>query len=123
MAKFMHAGVADLMLLAVATASRVSVCSAQPESIAALSVLTLAQAEVEPGVSGGYTLADGVVSGRRLIVGAKSGVPVVKSGEATHIVLDDGQDLLYGTVCDPQPVVYGGTVTIPAWDIEIRGPA
>lgn len=70
-----------------------------------------------PGFTGP---ADGDVSGRKLTINQVTDAALIASGDATHVVLCSGTTLLYATTCTTQTLTSGGTVTIPAWDIELE---
>jgi hypothetical protein len=72
--------------------------------------------------NGDYTIADGDTNGRKLTVLQQTAMSITASGTANHIVLDDGTTLLYVTTATAQALTSGGTVTVPAWDIEIADP-
>lgn len=110
----------DLMLDAAlnyitANATELYVCTAQPTDRANAIAIGLTGAAV-PSFQ---ALANGDVSGRKLIVDAEPDVPITASGDATHIALCSGTILLYVTTCTTQTLGSGGTVTVPTWDIEI----
>jgi hypothetical protein len=104
--------------------TRMVACSAQPTTYTEANS-TYALADVTMA-SGDYTLGNGSVSGRKVTVGAKSGVLIDTSGTATHIAILDvtGTSLLYVTTCTSQALTANGsnTVNFPAWDIEIQAP-
>jgi hypothetical protein len=119
MAKFTADAVLDAALAKVATSTRLTVTSAQPANFAGIAAVLLASVTMTAGAGNGdYTLADGDVSGRKLIVLAQNGVSVTASGNATHICLDDGTTLLQVTTCTSQALTSGNTVNVPAYDIE-----
>ena len=104
-------------------ATKMIACSAQPTSFTEANA-TYKLAEVTMA-TGDYTLANGVTSGRRVTVAAKSGVSVATSGTANHVALVDvtGSRLLYVTTSPAQALTSGSTVNFGAWDIEIANPA
>lgn len=69
--------------------------------------------------------AAGSVSGRRLNIAQIADVAITDTGDATHVAIvdDDADAVLYVTVCTTQTLTDGGTVTFPAWGIEVRAPA
>lgn len=73
-----------------------------------------------------YVNSAGLVNGRRVTVGAKSGVPVLAAGTATHVCLLDPNStpprVLYTTTCPAQTLALGGTVSFSPWDVEIGDP-
>ncbi len=122
MAKLVHDDVLDGALDIIRNNANVMVaCSAQPTTRAE-AVTTYALADVAMA-SGDFTKANGDTSGRKLTVGAKSGVTVDTSGSANHVALCDGTRLLYVTTCTTQALTSGNTVAFPAWDIEIADPS
>lgn len=74
-------------------------------------------------VGGDYTKANGDTSGRKTTIAQKAGISITSTGTATHVaIIDASARLIYVTTCTSQLLTSGGTVTIPAWDIEIRDP-
>ena len=69
------------------------------------------------------TIANGDTNGRKLTFTQKASVSITASGTATHVAVISASILLYVTTCTSQALTSGGTVTIPAWDIEIADPA
>jgi len=124
MAKAANDIVMDGALDIIATATRQIACSAQPTTYTEANS-TYALADVT--LSGGdFTKANGDTSGRKVTIGAKSGVLIDTSGTATHVALLDvtNSKLLYVTTCTSQALTANGsnTVNFPAWDIEIADP-
>ena len=100
-----------------------SICTTEPANKAAVAALTLASVALTAGAGNGdYTKANGDTSGRKLTVAQQADIAISASGDAGHIVLDDGIDI-YVTTCTLQTLTNGGTVTVPAFDIEIADPA
>lgn len=102
-----------------ARVTQMTVCNAQPTTYAeATSTYKLADIAL---TSTGITLADGDTNGRKMTIGAKSGVTVDTTGTASHIALagSTGSTLLYVTTCTTQALTTGNTVDFPAWDVEI----
>lgn len=112
----------DPMLTKIATATRMTVLSAEPANFAGIAAVLLADATMTAGDGNDYTIADGDTSGRKVTVAAKADQAVDTSGTATHVALDDGVDLLYVTTCTSQALSDTGTVSIPAWDVEVADP-
>lgn len=103
---------------AIGLCTLISVCSAEPANKAAVAGVTLASiATTAPD----YVKADGDTSGRKTTVQQQADVSISASGTATHVVMDDGTNI-YVTTCTSQALTSGGTVTIPAFDIEIGDP-
>lgn len=120
MAKKVDNSVLDAALDEIATATSLTVCSAEPTDQSDVANVALADATVD---GSDFTNADGDVSGRKVTVAQQSDIAIDSSGEATHVALDDGTDLLYVTTCDAQDLTSGGTVTVPSWDVEIEDPS
>ncbi len=72
-----------------------------------------------------FTIANGVVSGRKVAVAGKSGIAVTNTGNADHVALLDtvGGVLLYVTTATALGLTSGSTLTLGSWDIEIADPA
>jgi len=125
MAKATPDAVLDKIPDEVATATRQIACSAQPTTFTEANS-TYALADVTMA-GGDFTKANGDTSGRKVTMGAKSGVLIDNSGTATHIALVRVSDstLLYVTTCTSQALTANGsnTVNFPAWKIEIADPA
>lgn len=115
----------DGALDVIATATRMIACSAQPTTYTEANA-TYALADVTMA-GGDFTKANGDTSGRKVTMGAKSGVLIDASGTATHVALVRVSDstLVYVTTCTSQALTANGsnTVNFPAWDIEIADPA
>jgi|PlaIllAssembly_1097288.scaffolds.fasta_scaffold550667_2 hypothetical protein len=126
MAKWANDSAMDAMLQWIDDADTLTVCSAQPTTYAeATSTYKLADVTLTAGDGGGdYTIANGDVSGRKLTVAQQASVPIDSTGTATHVALCtvSGSVLRYVTTCTSQSLTSGGTVTVPAWDIEVADP-
>ena len=121
MAKFVDpTTVLDPALDGIAACNVLHLCSAQPANYAGIAALSLGSVSMTP-VSG-YTKATGDVSGRKVTVGAKTGISVTTSGTVTHLVLALTTDstMRFVTTCAPQAVTSGGTVDNPAYKYEIQ---
>ncbi len=94
----------------------------QPASFALAVSGTLVQATMS---TGDFTLAAGVVSGRRVSVAGKAGLTVATAGTADHVSLLDitNSKLLYTTTCPGVALTAGATCSIAVFDIEIQAPA
>jgi hypothetical protein len=104
-------------------ADKLYVCSGEPANYAGIAAVALADVAID---SSDFTKGNGDVSGRKVTVGAQSAVPIDSSGTATHVVLAKDaatSELLYVTTCTSQALTAAGTVTVPAWDIEVADPA
>ena len=124
MAKACPDAVLDVFLDKIATATRLVVCSDEPANFAGISSVALADVTLTAGDGNGdYTIGDGDSSGRKLTVAQQATIEIDTSGTATHVSLDDGSVLLYVTTCTSQALTDTGTVTVPAFDIEIADPS
>lgn len=72
-----------------------------------------------------FTISDGDVSGRKVAVASKSGIPVDNTGTADHVALLDTVNsiLLYVTTATSLGLTSGSTLTLGAWDVEIADPS
>jgi len=125
MAKWANDAVMDAALDYVSTnATELYLCSggAAPADRTAARAASLIDTTtpVSPSFSAN---ANGDVSGRKVTVQQVTDEAITASGDATHIALCSGTTLIYVTTCTTQTLTSGGTVTIPAWDIEIEDPA
>ena len=118
MGKLATDGFIDGGLNAIDGCTQLSVCSAEPTSIANIETVSLADVVID-GTD--FTKANGDTSGRKVTVAQQSDITIDTTGTATHVVIDDGTDY-YVTTCTSQALTSGGTVTVPAWDIEIADP-
>lgn len=113
----------DAMLNEIATATRLTVCSGEPANFAGISSVSLAEVTLTAGAGNGdYTIADGDTSGRKITIAQQADLEIDSTGTGTHVTLDDGTDLVYVTTCTSQALTSGGTVTVPAWDVEVADP-
>jgi hypothetical protein len=96
-------------------------CSAEPTTrTEALTTFALADAVMTPVTD--YAKANGDTNGRKCTMAAKAAQDIDASGTATHIAIIDATNLLYVTTCTSQALTSGGTVSFPAWDVEIADP-
>lgn len=129
MAKWAADAVMDAALSYVDDCTLITVCSgaSAPATYAeASSTNMLATHVMTAGAGNGdYTLANGDTNGRKLTVAQQANVTITNSGDATHIALSisGSSTLVYVTTCTTQTLTAAGTVTIPAWDIEIADPS
>src|SRR5215831_6990696 len=116
MGKFVDDTVLEGALAKVATSTRMTLTSAQPANFAGIAAVLLGSATMTAGVGGASysAYADGDVSGRKITVLAKNGVPITASGTATHVNLDDGTRLLHCTTYTAQAVTNGNTANVAA---------
>lgn len=124
MAKWLADSTLELILALVDNATRLVVCSGQPANFAGIAAVALADVTVTAGAGNGdwSAVADGDVSGRKITMAQQADIPIDASGTATHVSGDDGSTLLFVTTCTSQALTSGGTVTIPAFDIEVGDP-
>ena len=123
MAKAVADDVLDAALDEIATATRLVVCSDEPANFAGIAAVALADVVLTAGDGNGdYTIANGDTDGRKVTVAQQADIEIDTTGDATHVTLDDGTTLQYVTTCTSQTLTDGGTVTVPAWDIEIADP-
>jgi hypothetical protein len=123
MAKAIPDAVYDAALASIAAATRLVVCSGQPANFAGIAAVALADVTLTAGTGNGdHTIGDGDVSGRKNRISQQDDIPIDSSGTATHVSLDDGSVLKAVTTCTSQALTSGGTVTVPAWDIEFTDP-
>jgi hypothetical protein len=123
MTKLLDNSVLDAGLDEFATTARLVVCSAAPANFAGIAAVALADVAVTPGDGNGdFTVADGDVSGRKVTVAQQANVPIDVTGTATHLSYDDGATLQAVTEVTSQALTSGGTVTIPAHDLELGDP-
>jgi hypothetical protein len=104
-------------------ATKMVACSNQPLTYAdANTTMKLAEIVMAPL---DFTLANGITSGRRITVAAKTNVTVTTAGTANHVALLDvtGSKLLYVTTSPAQALAASTSVIFGAWDIEIANPA
>lgn len=126
MAKSVSNDVLDAALAEAATATRITVCNAEPTTYTeANATFALADVTVTAGAGNGdFTIADGDTNGRKLTVTAQSAITVDTTGTATHIALLDVANtaLQLVTTCTSQALTSGNTVNIPTFDYEIADP-
>lgn len=126
MAKSVHNDVLDAALNYIKNnATRLVLCDAEPTTFTEANV-TFALADVTIDSSDFTGPADGTTSGRKITVGAQTGVDVdaTDAGGTNHVALLDvtGTKLLYVTTAPDVAVDSAGTVDFGAWEIEFRDP-
>lgn len=125
MAKAIPDAILDKTLDEIATATKQVLCSAQPTTYTEANATYALADVVIDGTD--FTKANGDTSGRKVTIGAQTGVLIDTSGTGTHIALIRTADstLIYVTTCTSQAVTANGsnTVNFPAWDIELADPA
>ncbi len=120
MGKVVSNGFLDGGIDAISTATVINVCTAEPTSVAECDSLSLIPPHTLTGAD--FTKANGDTSGRKVTVAQQADLSIDASGLATHVAINQGTDF-YVTTCTSQSLTSGGTVTIPAWDIEFADPA
>lgn len=100
--------------------TKMVLCSAQPTTYAEANA-TFKLGEVAM-VTGDYTLANGDVSGRKMTIAAKAGVPITVTGTGNHVAVIDtvATALRLVTTCPAQAVGSGGTADIATWKHELN---
>lgn len=123
MAKWANDAMMDAAFDYLDQSTLMTVCSAQPTTYTE-AVTTYALADVVMTADTDYLKANGDTSGRKVTVASKSAVPIDTTGTATHVALVTtvGTILRYVTTCTSQALTSGGTLTFPAWDVEIGDP-
>ncbi|MHC1728068.1 MAG: hypothetical protein AB9866_19040 [Syntrophobacteraceae bacterium] len=122
MAKLFHDDVLDAALDKLATCTHLTFCSSQPANYAGIAAVALAAATLTAGDGNGdYVIADDT-SGRKLTVGAQTGMTPSANGTVTYAVLDDGTTLLNATTVTSQAVTTAQTWNSPAFKLAIADP-
>jgi hypothetical protein len=112
--------VMDLNLDKIATGTRVSICSGEPANFAGIAAVSLG--EVTVGGSD-FAKANGDTSGRKLTLGALTGITPSANGTVTYLAIDDGSALLKTVPVTSQAVTTAQTWSSPATKIwEIKDP-
>jgi hypothetical protein len=121
MGKWVADQVLDGALAVIAAADRMVALGAQPPTYAAAWENRLAEA---PMVTADFVTGPGDASGRKIVIGGKTGANVVAAGTANHVALLDTATgrLLYVTTCPTQMLAPGGTVSFDGWSVEIGAP-
>lgn len=123
MAKELHNDVLDAALDKIATCTHLTFCSSQPANYAAISGVALAAVTLTAGDGNGdYAIADDT-SGRKLTIGAQTGMTPSGNGTVTYAVLDDGTTLLAATTVTSQAVTTSQTWNSPAFKVAIADPS
>lgn len=118
MGKAASDGYIDGGLNAIDGSTILHVCSAEPANFAGIAAVSLADVIID---GADFTTANGDTNGRKVTIGQQTDVPIDNTGTATHVVISDTTDI-FVTTCTSQALTSGGTVTVPAWDIEIADP-
>lgn len=117
---FADVSVMDAPLDVIATATRISLCSAQPTDFANIDTVDLAN-----GVLDGtdFTKAAGDISGRKVTIAQQDALSVHTTGTASHTAYDDGVTLLYvKDLASTRALEASDEVTITASQVEHRDP-
>ena len=104
--------------------TQIAVCATQPTNYTQ-ATSTYMLALYTALTSGNFTgPADGDTNGRKITVNQRASVSISNTGSAQHVALCAASTTLYYvTTCSTQSLTSGGTVTIPAWDIEVADPS
>lgn len=94
------------------------VCSAEPANHAGIAAVSLADVVID---GSDFTKAAGDTNGRKVTIAQQTDITIDNTGTATHVVISDTTDI-FVTTCTSQALTAAGTVTVPAWDIEISDP-
>jgi len=129
MAKSVHNDVLDAMLdYIVDEGDQLCICNAEPTTkTEADTTFMIAKSSVND-VSA-TAAQDGDTSGRKVTIPENfaegSALTITNTDTATHVAIIDsvGGVLLYVTTCTSQALTAPGSVTVPAWDIEVRDPS
>ena len=123
MAKSVHNDVLDAALNVILNnCTRITLCSAEPTTYTeAITTYMLLQKTV---TSGDFSIADGDVSGRKLVVAAQTGITPTNAGTATHVALVDVSNtkLLAVTTMTSKVLATDDLVDIATFDLEIADP-
>ena len=118
MGKAASDGFIDGGLNAIDGCTVLHVCSAEPANFAGIAAVSLADVVID---GSDFTKANGDTSGRKVTVAQQTDITIDNTGTATHVVISDTTDI-FVTTCTSQGLTAAGTVTVPAWDIEIADP-
>jgi hypothetical protein len=108
----------DLNLDKIATGTRVSFCSGEPANFAGIAAVSLGNKTVS---GSDFTKANGDTSGRKLTLGALTGITPSSNGTVTYLAIDDGTTLLKTVPVTSQAVTTSQTWTSPStklWEIK-----
>lgn len=120
MAKFLNDSVLDAALDKVATGNQMLINTTQPTTRANAVSGALASVSLAPA---DFTKVDGSPNGRRLNIAQKAAVPVTATGNAAHVSIVNGTELLAVTTATAQTLTSGNTVTIPTWHVQVSDPS
>lgn len=119
MAKVLADAVLDAALDKIATSTKLTFCSSQPANYAGIAAVKLVDVTID---SGDFTKADDT-SGRKVTIGAQTGMTPSANGTVTYAVLDDGTTLLAATTVTSQAVTTSQTWNSPSFKISIGDPS
>ena len=105
--------------------TKASIDSASVPSYSKITSSQALTAAISMAALASVAVQDGDTSGRKLPVPQVASIAVTASGAAARVCLvnDAGSGTVaYVTTCTSQSLTSGNTVTVPAWDIEIRDP-
>lgn len=122
MAKYLSDTALDTLLDYISTATEITVCSAEPTDYTkAHTTYMICTQTID---SADFTKDDGDASGRKVTVGAQTGISVTNPGTSAYIALTipASSTLIAYTTCSSQVISAGNTVNIPAFDIEVGDP-
>ena len=94
--------------------------SADPVNYAGVAAVTLAATAM---IGGDFSIVAGLISGRRLQIGAKTGVTPTANGNGSHILLvdDTNNDILLMVPIPTTPLSTGVSTAFGPWEHEARG--
>lgn len=122
MAKFVTDAAPDAYAAVVAAGTRMDVCTAQPTTLAeATTTYSVGNVALTAGDGNGdFTIADGDTTGRKLTVAAQDIAVASGTGDASHVAITDGSQILTVTLLnDPQTVTAGNPIQVPTFDLNI----
>lgn len=93
--------------------------SADPVNFAGVAAVTLMES---PMVTGDFSIAAGLISGRRLLIGAKTNITPTAAGTATHIALVDDTNSRINLMVPigPTPLSTSVNSDFAPWEHETR---
>jgi len=118
MGKSASDGILDGTLDKIAACTKFTICAGQPTSIAQITTFALASVVID-GTD--FAKANGDTDGRKVTAAAQADMAIDTSGDADHVVVDDGTDFMVTTVAT-QALTAGGTVSTNAFDFENGDP-
>lgn len=118
MARYADAFFMDGLLERLEATTTLTVCAGQPATYADIASNALASTSIG---TADWTLSDDG-DGRRIDLDQQADLSIDSSGEADHVVVDDGTNF-YVTTCTAQQLTSGGTVTVGTWGVSVGAPA